>query len=101
MDRPEYWALGGAALLIAYYVYRTNRLKRLKLIQRAQSVPKQLKQSSKFAFTSTRGQQNNPQDWAVIAPGYARQGQFGLERRDYPTSGDTHIVTYGDAWVNV
>ena len=101
MDRPEILALVGAGALLVYYVIRTDRLKRLRLIQTAQSAPKQLAQSSKFAFTSTRGLQNSPLDWAVIAPGYAREGLFGLERRDYPTSGGTHITTYGDNWVNV
>lgn len=98
---PQYVAIALAGGLLIYYYFRTRRLQQLKLIQRAQPVAQQEKYSSKFPFVSAKDRISYPGDWVINAPGYVRDGQFGLERRDYADVGGTRVVTYGDAWVNV
>lgn len=103
MEDKAMYALAGMAIVGIYYYYRAERVKKLQRQQVAsQSVGAQEKHSSKFPFTTMKNRINDPSVWKVNEPGYAREGQFGLERRDYidPVSG-THIITHTDNFVNV
>lgn len=103
MDPTAKYALLGAALVGVYYYYRAERLKKQKRAQSAiVSQPTEAPYSSKFPFTTMKTQFNDPSVWKVNEPGYAREGQFGLERRDYVLAvGGTHVVTHTDQYVNV
>lgn len=98
---PQYIALGLAGALLVYYYVRTRRLQQLKLIQSSQPVAQQEKHSSKYPFVSAKDRINYPGYWVINTPGYVREGQFGLERRDYPDVWGTRVVTHTYAWVNV
>jgi hypothetical protein len=60
-----------------------------------------VKRVPRYPYVSARDRIMDPTVWRVNEPGYARTGQYGLERRDYPDIGGTRVVTYGDHWVNV
>lgn len=97
--------LGGAALvgLGIYYYMRVARLQGMRAIdQGAKKVAKRDTYSSKFPFTNMKLRMNDPSVWKVNEEGMAREGLYGLERRDYEDPvGGTRIVTYTDAYVNV
>lgn len=103
MDDNAKYALAGMVVVAVYYYWRAERVKQLQKAQVAsQSVGQQEKHSSKFAFTSMSQRINDPTVWKINEPGYAREGQFGLERRDYIDEvGGTHVVTHTDQFVNV
>lgn len=103
MEPNAMYALGGMIIVGVYYYWRAERVKKIQRQKVAsQSVSGQEQHSSKFAFTTMKNRIDDPSVWKVNEPGYAREGQFGLERRDYidPVSG-THIVTHTDSFVNV
>lgn len=93
-------AMGG---LLFFYYQRVNRAKEIKLASAtSQPVAKQLTESSKYPFVSAKDRINDPTVWKVDLSGHAREGQYGLERRDYKDPvGGTKVVTHTDAWVNV
>ncbi len=97
------YALIGVGIVGLYYYMRAEQLKRVKKAQSAiVSQPQEAPYSSKFPFTNMKSQFNDPSVWKINEPGFAREGQFGLERRDYVLAvGGTHVVTHTDQYVNV
>lgn len=95
-----------AAITVGLGLYYYNRAEGVKQMKRAdvasQTPTQQLTSSSKFAFVNPKDRFFDQSVWKVNEPGYARQGQYGLERRDYidPVS-KSRIPTYTDSWVNV
>lgn len=103
MDEPMVYGAVGIGVIALFYWYRAERVRELKRAQvSSQSVKNQETQSTKFPFTTMRMRIWDPSSWKVNDAGWAREGQFGLERRDYvdPVSG-TQIITHTDQYVNV
>lgn len=86
-----------------FYYQRVNRAKVIRQSSAtSQPVEKQLKETSKYAFVHPRDRIQYPGDWQINLGGVAREGQYGIERRDYKDSvGGTKVVTHTDAWINV
>lgn len=102
--RADYLLAGGAVgALLLYYLARVKRVQSMRAIP--PDVRKDARHdtySSKFPFTNMKMRMNDPSVWKVNEPGMAREGLYGLERRDYlDPVGGTRVVTYTDAYVNV
>lgn len=103
MDSPMVYGALGLGTIALFYWYRAERVRELKRAQASsQSQREQISNSSKFPFTTIKKRLWDPSSWKVNDAGWAREGQYGMERRDYidPVSG-THVVTHTDQWVNV
>ncbi len=104
MDRPtQISILAGGALVIAFYYFRMERVKRLKMNQQlSQTVSQQEMNSTRYPFVSAKDRINYPGDFKITQPGFAREGQYGTERREYKDPvGGTVIITHTDQYVNV
>ena len=102
MDDPR--CIAGASLLAlgAFYYFRTQRLSGLRAHARgAKKDGPRDTYSSKFPFTNMKLRMSDPTVWKVNEPGFAREGLYGLERRDYIDPWGTHVQTHTDAFVNV
>lgn len=103
INDPRVLGLAATGVLLFFYYQRVNRAKQIKLASAtSQPVSKQLTETSKFPFVHPRDRINDPTVWKVDLAGHAREGQYGLERRDYKdVVGGAKLVTHTDAWVNV
>ncbi len=103
----KWLALAGLVGLGAYYCVRANRVMEVAKASTgpgktvySQPEANQLKMSSKFPFTTMSKRIGDPSVYSVTEGTYAREGEFGLERRDHHDPWGTATITHTDNFNN-